>query len=250
MKETLFVFYSHLFTNRNYNPKKELNAALFFAVFIFVGLGIDSVFFANTFFDGRWIMNLFAIIHFLYFFSVASTSLRKLMFVMVFLGYLGELLFCNVFDMYDYRTSEIPLYVPFGHAILYATGLVCAQSDWAKKNQELTRKFFKVFFFILLLGVGIFLFDILSLIYGVCFFIVMRRRNWSSLFLFVSIWVILLELVGTYYQCWGWHSTVFGFIPTVNPPMGAIFIYVGGDIVLNKLVHSLDRKLAYIRVKV
>jgi hypothetical protein len=72
----------------------------------------------------------------------------------------------------------------------------------------------------------------------------MRRRNWASLFFFVSCWVVVLELVGTYYQCWGWYPKAFGFIPTINPPMGAIFIYVGGDIVLNKIVHSIDRKAA------
>lgn len=187
-------------------------------------------------------MNLFSICHFLYFFAAARTELRKLMFFMVFLGYFGEEVFCNLFDMYDYRNNQIPLYVPFGHAILYATGWVCSQTDWAKKHKHRLTSFFIVFFTIVLFGVGIAFFDILTLIYAVSFFLVMKRKRWESLYFFMSIWVIVLELVGTYYQCWAWHPIVFGFVPTINPPLGALFIYVCGDIVLSKLTQFINRK--------
>lgn len=242
MKHVLTSLYKVVFVNNSYNPQKELLAALFFAVFIFIGLGIDSVYFLNSYFDGRWLMNGFAIVHFCYFFNAANTELRKLMFVMVPLSYLGEIIFCHIFGMYHYRTNEIPLYVPFGHAILYATGLVCSQTKWAVKNEVVLRNFFIVFYLTLFLIVGLFFNDLLSLIFGLFFFLVIQKRNWRSLFFFVSAWVVVLELVGTFYQCWGWYSVAFGVIPTINPPMGAAFIYVGGDISLNKLVRFIDHK--------
>ena len=161
----------------------------------------------------------------------------------VFLSYLGELLCCNALGMYHYRTDEIPLYVPFGHAILYATGYVFSETKWAHKHKEILRKYFIAFFLIVLIGVGVIFNDILSLLFGLFFFIVVKKRNWQSLYFFVSFCVIVLELVGTYYQCWGWYPKVLWIIPTINPPLGAIFIYVGGDITLNKLVHFLERTI-------
>lgn len=232
--------FANLFINDSYCPVKELNAALFFLVFIVVGLGIDSVYFKESFFDGRWLMNVFAIVHFTIFFQRANDQLRKLMFVMVFLGYLGELVFCEVFEMYHYRTGEIPLYVPFGHALLYATGWVCSQSSWIQTNNHLLKKIFIPFYLLLFAGIGFFLSDTLSVILGTLFFITVFWRKWAIFFFVISLWVILLELVGTYYQCWTWYPQSFGLIHTINPPMGAIFIYAGGDITLNKLVSVWD----------
>jgi len=43
-------------------------------------------------------------------------------------------------------------------------------------------------------------------------------------------------LVGTYFKCWTWVPKTFGVIPLVNPPMGAVFFYAGGDVILAKMV--------------
>ena len=79
------------------------------------------------------------------------------MFVMVFLSYLGELIFCKWLGMYNYRTDAIPFYVPFGHAIVYSSGAVFAKTKFALKNESGLGKFFFVFFIVLFLAVGIFL---------------------------------------------------------------------------------------------
>lgn len=237
---TLF-FQMRVFKNENPDPKKMRNAALFFLVFIGFGLALDSVYFAMYFFEGRWLINIFAIGHFLYFFYAAGTKLRRLMFLMVPLSYLGEEMFCNWFDMYDYRNKQIPLYVPFGHALLYATGWVCSKAEWARQHEQSLTKFFMVFFAVVLIGVGLVFDDVLTLIYALLFYLVMRRKKWANFYFFMGLWVIVLELVGTYYQCWAWHPVVFGYIPTVNPPLGALVIYVCGDIVLNKLEVSIAR---------
>ncbi len=234
--------YLSLFNDNHYNQRKQLNCALFLFIFTVVGLGIDSVFFIQKFFDGRLIMNCFAMIHFFIFFLVSDAYLRRLMFVMVFLSYIGELLFCNVFGMYHYRTSVIPLYVPLGHAILYASGYVFAHSGWALKNDKILRQFFIPFFIALILSVGIFLNDIFSMILGVLFFIILKRKRWQNLYFFIACCVVILELVGTFYQCWTWYPKVFGVISTVNPPLGVVFIYAGGDVILLKLVSYGIRK--------
>jgi hypothetical protein len=228
--------YQYLFNDNYYNQKKQLFCARFLLIFIVVGLGIDSVFFIQNYFDGRLIMDCFAIIHFMCFFVVSKAHLRKLMLVMVPLSYIGELLCCGLFGMYHYRTAAIPFYVPFGHAILYASGYVFAHGSWAVKNEKILRQIFIPFFIMLFLSVGIFLNDMLTLSFGILFFIILKRKRWQNLYFFIACCVIILELVGTFFQCWTWYPKVFGVISTVNPPMGAAFIYVGGDVILMKIV--------------
>ena len=84
---------------------------------------------------------------------------------MVLLSYIGELIFCTLLEMYHYRTNNIPLYVPFGHAIVYASGYVYANTKWAVDNDVLLRKYFAIVFALLFLAVGGFLNDQFSLIF-------------------------------------------------------------------------------------
>ena len=144
--------------------------------------------------------------------------------------------------MYDYRTAFIPLYVPFGHAIVYASGYVFAHTKWALQNEKTLRIFFAATFALLFLAVGFILNDTFSLIFGLLFFVLMKRKRWQNLYYFIALCVIFIELVGTYFQCWTWVPKTFGLIPAVNPPMGAVFFYAGGDVLLVKIVSIWDKR--------
>lgn len=231
------------------NAKMQLCFAIFFTLFTLVALGIDSVYFATNYFDGRQITNFLAIVYFSFFFWFSNAYLRKLMFVMVFLSYIGELIFCTLLEMYDYRTVVIPLYVPFGHAIVYASGYVFAHTKWAVRNDILLKKYFAIGFLLLFLSVGIFLNDIFSLIFGIFFFLLLKRKKWQNLYYFIALCVIFIELVGTYFQCWKWVPRTFGILPAVNPPMGAVFFYAGGDVLLVKIVNCWKLKTVNIPLK-
>ena len=212
-----------------------------FTVFTILALGIDSVFFTERFFDARLVTNVAAIVYFFLLFFSAEIYLRKLMLVMVFLSYIGELIFCKLLGMYNYRTECIPLYVPFGHAIVYASGYIFAHSKWALEQEKPLRKYFATFFIVLFLGVGVLLNDIFTLLFGLLFFVLMKRKRWQNLYYFIALCVIFIELVGTYFQCWTWVPKTFGLIPASNPPMGAVFFYAGGDVLLVKIVSLWDK---------
>lgn len=182
------------------------------------------------------------IAYFLLFFYFADSHLRKLMLVMVPLSYLGEIIFCTLLGMYNYRTDAIPLYVPFGHAIVYASGYVFAHTQWAIRNDNALRKFFAVGFILLFLLVGFFLNDMFSLLFSVFFFLLLKRKKWQNLYYFIALCVIYIELVGTHFQCWAWVPKTFNAIPAANPPMGAVFFYAGGDVLLAKIVWLWERR--------
>lgn len=234
--------YHYFFNEQRYSPKSQLNLAFGFTVFTVLALGIDSVFFTQRFFDARAITNVAAVVYFFLLFFSAAIYLRKLMLVMIFLSYIGELIFCKLLGMYDYRSELIPLYVPFGHAIVYASGYIFAQTNWALQNEKILRIFFAVTFALLFLAVGFLLNDTFSLIFGFLFFVLMKRKRWQNLYYFIALCVIFIELVGTVFGCWTWVPKTFGLIPAVNPPMGAVFFYAGGDVLLVKIVSVWEKK--------
>ena len=224
-----------------FNPPETKKENAFFYAYCFpfftvLALWIDSVYFHDNYFDGRILTNVLAIIYFCLFFFSAQSYLRKLMFIMVFLSYIGELIFCKLLGMYAYRTADIPLYVPFGHAIVYASGFVIAEMPFFVKQDNKLKKIFLISFTLLFLLVGIFLNDIFSLVFGALFFVLMKRKKWQNVYYSIALCVIFIELVGTYFKCWTWVPKTFGIISAVNPPMGAVFFYAGGDVILAKIV--------------
>lgn len=231
-----------LFTDKNHSEKMLFGLAVFFPLFTIVALGIDSVYFTAHYFDGRQITNFLVVVYFSFMYWFADAYLRKLMFVMVFLSYIGELIFCTVLGLYDYRTVIIPLYVPFGHAIVYVSGYVFAYTDWAIRNDKSLRKYFAIAFLLLFLSVGIFLEDAFTLILGFLFFLILKRKRWQNLYYFIAVCVLIIELTGTYFQCWKWIPRILGVLPTANPPMGAVFFYAGGDVLLSKIVDIWNAK--------
>lgn len=231
-----------IFSNNNSSHKGQLFMAFGFLLFTILALGIDSVDFLHNYFDGRMLTNVLGILYFFLFFYFADSHLRKLMFIMVLLSYIGELIFCTLLGMYNYRTDVIPLYVPFGHAIVYASGYVFAHTQWAIKKDRLLKRYFAIGFIVLFLSVGFFLNDLFSLVFGIFFFLLLKRKKWQNLYYFIALCVIYIELLGTYFQCWTWVPKTFNLIPAANPPMGAVFFYAGGDVLLAKIVMLWESK--------
>lgn len=234
--------FDFFFIKNTENPKSLWFLAIFFFAFTPLALGIDSVAVAIHFDSGRIITNFLAVFYFGLMFYSADGLLRQLMLHMVWLSYVGELIFCEGLDMYHYRTPGIPLYVPFGHAIVYASGYVWAHQNWAKQHESNLRKVFGVVFFGAFLVAGIVLNDIFTLIFGLLFFALLKRKRWQNLYYFIAVCVVFIELVGTYLGCWTWACQIFNLIPAANPPIGAVFFYAGGDVLLAKIVQKAHQK--------
>lgn len=217
--------------------------ALYFALFTPIFLFLDSIYFARTFFDGRLMVDAIIVICFFIMLNIADTRLRKLMIIFVPLGYVGEVIFSHILDLYDYRLGNIPIYVPFGHAAVYGCGYMLHASKWAEANNELMKKIFFVFFVAVFSIAGLLFFDVFSIIFGFLFFYRgLRRKNWNTLYYYVAFYVLIVEFAGTYFGVWVWDDLALGFIPTANPPVGAVFFYIGADSVLLRIMRYIDKK--------
>uniref|UniRef100_A0A2A4YZM2 Uncharacterized protein n=1 Tax=OCS116 cluster bacterium TaxID=2030921 RepID=A0A2A4YZM2_9PROT len=227
----------------NGNPKTQRFFALYFVPFTILFLALDSQYMVDHYFDARLLVNILIIGSFFILLNCVDGRLRKLMLVFVPLGLFGEVIFSLVLGLYEYRLARIPLYVPFGHAAVYACGYLLHAQLWAQNNDMLMKKIFFVLFSGLFVGAGVFFGDVFSLIFGFLFFYRgLRRKQWNSLYYYVALYVVALEFAGTYFTVWQWQELTLGFIPTANPPVGAVFFYIGADSVLLRIMRFLDKK--------
>lgn len=145
----------------------------------------------------------------------------------------GEWLFSIAFGLYDYRLGAVPLYVPFGHAVLLSMGLLLAENTWVQSHEKRIRLVLASFHFSLILASWIWLGDVLSLLWGAAFsvlFFSTRHTAQSTFPLILGVLVLYIELLGTHFGCWNWKLLAWNVIPTVNPPVGAFACYVMGDL--------------------
>lgn len=227
------------------SPKlKTLQLWLAFSFFLFIlaGLGIDSVQFTKAYFDGRQVANVLFIAYFLLLFNSVGRKLQRLMFVMVPLSYLGELLCSDALGMYNYKGDAIPLYVPFGHALVYASGYILAKAALTQKNATHLSIIFPAIFIIIFIGALAIAGDVFSLIFGIFFFLVLRRKKWDPLYYWIALYCVFIEFIGTAFGCWVWKPIIFGILPAANPPVGSLFIYTGGDVILAKILFLWDKR--------
>ena len=222
--------------------QKLLLPAAIFPLFAIAVLIIDSGYFHYTYFNGRLLTNILSVAYFLMMFYVSGMHLRKLMFGMVFLSYIGELLCCKLLGMYAYRGNVIPLYVPFGHALVYASGYVMSHTVMAKKNKAALSVIFPIIFISMFICSCLFFGDIFSLFFGVFFFFVMRSKRWDNMYYFITLIALFVEFTGVSLGCWTWDLQMFGIIPSGNPPVGAVFLYAAGDVMLAKIVSLWDKR--------
>jgi hypothetical protein len=181
----------------------------------------------------QWLTNTLVFVTFIWVYLQVSKIVKQLMLYGLIVALGGELLFSLVFGMYTYRLENLPLYVPFGHAIIYAAVYYFAKEPLIQKHQE------KI---ISLLYVAIILYSTAWLLFAsdvfgfLCLLVILlifkRRPNTKLFFLIMFFAIVYLELIGTYYECWYWPEVWFekvSFVPSANPPSAISVFYFGFD---------------------
>ena len=160
--------------------------------------------------------------------------LRRSMLIGVVMATLGEMFFCLLVGMYEYRLGNIPWYVPPGHTVLYVTNHLLGRDPWVRRHQGGV---------VLLLSTVAAGFSIHWLraendVFGFgcfCAIALLALAVPRSRLFFVSMYLLVaaLELQGTHWGCWRWQPTWLGHwtrIPSGNPPSGVALFYVLYDL--------------------
>jgi len=206
-----------------------------FVPIVLFALGADSAVLAEHGFDGQVLSNLAAPLYFAFVLSALRPEQRRMALLFVPFSALGEYLFSLVFELYTYRLGSIPLYVPFGHAILFSTGLLIAELPAVVARESQVRNALLWFHGLLFAGALLWYGDTFSVLFGALFALLLIRKRFRPFYLIMGVLVLYIELVGTALGCWVWNPAPFGVLRTTNPPVGAFVFYVIADILVMRL---------------
>lgn len=199
-------------------------------LFLFVvALYFDGTHFASVFPHAQLVTNIFMIIAFAILYYRSNKRTRELMIYAVIIGLGGEYLFSIALDMYTYRLENVPWYIAFGHAAVYARVYMFSKAPVVRKYwKEVTRFLYliiSVFAFIYLIAFN----DVFGFVMTIGVFLMLIKRPKDRLFFLTMYMVVaVLEIGGTAYAAWSWPDTAFGvspLLPSNNPPSGISLFY-------------------------
>ncbi|WKD85931.1 hypothetical protein KCTC32516_01280 [Polaribacter huanghezhanensis] len=216
------------------------------------GLYIDGVHFSEKLEYNQILINIIMLIGFWLLYSRSTKRTKELMIYAVILGFIGEYFFSVFLGMYRYRLGNVPLYIPFGHAAVFARVYVFSKASIVKKNHKALERFLYIIISLFALGYLCFFNDVFGFIMTLgVFVLLMKRPKGRMFFLTMYIVVAVLEIGGTVYGAWKWPDTafgIFGFLPSHNAPSGISLFYFLLDIGCFVL-YTQRNKIAWSRVK-
>lgn len=187
--------------------------------------------------NGQPLANVVIISYFLILLFGLRPEQRLMALIFVPFSAIGECIFSLVFGLYIYRLEMVPLYVPFGHGVLFSMGLLVAELEFTRQYETQLKPILISLYCLLFGGAILLLHDSLSIIFGLVFLWVLRRKGYQTLYFIMGLLVLFVELTGTHWGCWAWTPHPFGlsWLQATNPPVGAFACYVLADLGVMKL---------------
>lgn len=204
-------------------------------LWIAFGLFLDSRYFSSIFPQSQWLADALNFAMFLVVFSRVTRKKRELMIYAVLIGLAGECVFSLGLDMYGYRLNNVPIYVLFGHALVYLAVADFSKSAAAKLHRKALETGLTLFVAVYALAFLTFQADVFGFALTALTLLIIRKRPKDRLFaLTMYVCVAYLEIVGTQFQCWAWppyalHIPV-SWLHSCNPPSGISFFYLALDL--------------------
>lgn len=217
------------------------------------GLLLDSKFIIPHFAHGQIAADVLIALLFLFVFIKSTKKTREFLTYAILIAIGGECFFSLLLEMYTYRLHNVPIYVFFGHALLYVSVLYFVKSKAVKVFRN---KLELIFTIIIIAYAALFLIfksDIFGFILTALTLLILIKKPRERLFyLTMYLCVVFLEIIGTWYECWYWPLYALNledtFLKSANPPSGISFFYFGLD--LGSLYfYKLRHKIAWKRMK-
>lgn len=210
-------------------------------------LYLDSPYFENYFEHAQLLATFLVIIAFYKSYLHNSKRVRFIMITGVFVGFIGEIFFSLYLGMYHYRLENIPLWVGFGHSLIFSSVYQLVRTSFILNNEAIIKKVLISF----AIAYSLFWFyldnDLFGLLTTVGFLVLIFMAKKSQLFfLIMYLIVVYIEQVGTSTLTWYWPSTMMGIFPSIqsgNPPSGIAIFYFLFDYIVLFLYLKTNKKL-------
>lgn len=202
--------------------------------FLFFVLWLDSMQVLRWGLDGQSVANLITP---LYYFAMLKTmpdpTLRRIILITVPIAAVGEYFFSILIRLYTYKYDMVPIYVPFGHAIVIGSGFQLLWSQAVQQRARLILWTALATYGALILGAYALYGDTLSLALWAVYLLAVAAARERLLILLMPILVLFVEFVGTAFGCWVWQRhPLNGLLSTTNPPIGSLALYVWLDVIV------------------
>ncbi len=209
--------------NKNNRTKSKYNApSLIQPILVLLGIPvfffIDSPWLTPHFLYGQDITNAIMVLVYSWFLLTAIGRVYWIMILMTFFGLFAECISSLLLTLYQYRFKNIPLYIPLGHALIYATVNYVCREPWVWRNHRAIEKCLRKFAFVTALTSLFILNDVAGFICYIIFLIILRDRKKPLFYLSMFVMVYYIELFGTVFSTWTWYG-VLGNHPNY-PPVG------------------------------
>ncbi len=224
----------HLSTPPRPTPRSRWPRLIAVPVLLVVILLLDSQALASRYHHGQLAASLLTLVFFFWVLRGSTPRLRRLMLIGVAVASVGEACFSLLIGMYEYRLDNVPLYVPPGHAILYAAVFQFIREPWVRRHATPVTLVCYSLGALFSLGWLLIHNDVYG---GICFGVftalICYRRESRLFFVCMYLLVAYLELIGTSLRCWSWPPFLlhkWPLIASANPPGGIAVFYIGFDI--------------------
>lgn len=158
------------------------------------------------------------------------------MWITVLVSGLGELILSQGLELWIYKGGQVPIYVPFGHAVIVGSGF---QLLWKKEIHHRASVIipgFLIAYGFMFITAFLLARDSFSLILGLLYFLGVALMKQRLIYMFMPLFVLFVEVVGTAFGCWYWPREAMGLFLTTNPPVGSVMFYVYLDMIVVLLV--------------
>ena len=182
--------------------------------------------------------------------TMPDERLKKIMLITIPVSAVGEVILSMGIELYTYKFGTVPIYVPFGHAIVIGSGFQLLWRAGVHERADAIINRFLILYAALFLGVFIIFGDSFTVLLGLLFFLGVFAMKQRVIYMFMPIFVLFVEFVGTAFGCWSWSPRPFGFLSTTNPPMGSVMFYVYLDMIVMMLgsVWVAGRRMGRVRI--
>ncbi len=163
---------------------------------------------------------------------------RTMMLTCLVYATVGEVLLSLVWQVYDYRLGNLPLFVPPGHVLLFLLGLSVAPRVTPAIVRVVTVGAVGV--------VAVLAFtarDTFSAVLVAVFVASVVRGRHRALYATMFVLALIMELYGTWLGNWHWNASVgtTGLV-TLNPPVAAGAFYCALDLLVMLSMRVLGRR--------
>lgn len=197
---------------------------------------MDSPWFAEYCSFGQSIDNAIMISFFVVYFITGSSKLRHLLVIMAIMGFLSEIVGGKILMVYEYRLHNIPVYIPFGHAVLYATAYhISTQKLIWKHHLAIENLIHKAAFIICSMSL-VLLNDVAGFIAYIVYLLLLSRRKKPLFYLVMFAVAYYMEFHGTVPRSWSYYAVLENhpeLPPTSITPCGIAAIYMFVDLANN-----------------